>query len=302
MIKAPLPETVNAGLAGTASDGMDILLLEHGSVRASILNATRLVNEMRANHALGILESLALGYAYMGALLCTNQLKGTDRLMLSMDCTGPLAGFAVESNAEGQVKGYLKVDHIPLEQPVESFDLSPFIGGGTLTVTKTLSNTNRPFSGTIELAHGSIARDLTRYFQLSEQINTAIALSVWFDTAGVIRGAGGLFLQALPGADEQILEDLDDWITEIPSIGKLLAEGQTPTGIMHSQFHAFRPEMIGSRAAEFHCPCDSQRFLAYLRSLPDSERVALQSHDPDKVVVHCHNCGTEYIYRHESLA
>ena len=301
MIKEPLSDKVLQGLASVSADGMDILMLEHGSVRATILNATRLVNETRANHSLGILETLALGYAYMGALLCTNQMKGTDRMSLSMECSGPMAGFAVESNAEGQVKGYLKVDHIPLDAPLESFDLSPFIQTGTLTVTKTLSNTNKPFSGTVELTHGSIARDLTRYFQLSEQIQTAIALSVWFDPEGIVRGAGGLFLQALPGADSQILEDLDDWITEIPSIGKLLADGQTPTGIMHSQFHAFRPEMVGSRAAEFHCPCDAQRFGAYLRSLPDSERIALAAHDPDKVVVKCHNCGTEYIYRHDEL-
>lgn len=301
MIKEPLSEAVLDGLSGIAADGMDILLLEHGSVRATILSATRLVNEMRANHRLGILESLALGYAYMGGLLCTSQMKGTDRMTLAMDCDGPMAGFAVESNAEGQVRGYLKVDTIPLEQPLESFDLAPFIGGGSLTVTKILSNTTQPFIGTIELEHGSIARDLTRYFQLSEQVATAIALSVWFDPNGVIRGSGGLFLQALPGADEQILEDLDDWITEIPSIGKLLAGGKTPTGIMHEHFRAFHPETVGSRAAEFFCPCESRRFLSYLRSLPETERAALRAHDPEKVVIHCHNCGTEYFFPHEEL-
>jgi molecular chaperone Hsp33 len=228
-------------------------------------------------------------------------MKGTDRMSLALDCDGPLAGFAVESNAEGQVRGYLKVDRIPLEQPVESFDLSPYIGAGSLTVTKTLSSSTQPFSGTVELEHGSIARDLTRYFQLSEQIQTAIALSVWFDPRGMVRGAGGLFLQALPGADEQILEDLDDWITEIPSIGKLLAEGQTPTGIMREQFRAFHPELVGSRGAEFYCACEAARFRSYLRSLPLAERLALREHDPEKVVIHCHNCGTEYIFGHGDI-
>ncbi len=301
MTKEPLSPQVLAGLATVAADGMDVFLLEHGAVRASILNASRLVNEMRFNHNLGILETLALAYAYMGALLCTNQLKGTDRLTMTMDCTGPLAGFSVESNASGQVRGYLKVDHIPLDKPLESFDLAPFIQGGSLTVTRTLSDTNKPFSGTIELTHGSIAQDLTRYFQLSEQIQTAIALSVWFDADGLARGAGGLFLQAMPGADEQILEDLDDWISEIPSIGKLLAEGQTPTGLIQQHFRAFHPELVGSRPAEFHCPCERRRYLAYLRALPASEWAALRQHDPDKVVIHCHNCGTEYLYGHDEL-
>jgi molecular chaperone Hsp33 len=41
-----------------------------------------MINEMRANHELGILETLVLGRAYLGAALMTGDLKGMDRLSI----------------------------------------------------------------------------------------------------------------------------------------------------------------------------------------------------------------------------
>lgn len=301
MEKINLDSLTAAHLDTIARDGMDIFLLEDAQVRACVLNGTRLVNELRANHHLGILESLALGHASIGAILCTNQLKGEDRFVLSMECEGPLKGFAVECSAEGQVRGYLKVDEIPVSAPVETFDLSPFIGKGHLAVTKILQNAKEPFTGTVELQHGSIAQDLVHYFHSSEQIQTAIALSIFFDSQGMIRGAGGIFLQALPNADPQVLEDLEDWLKEIPSIGKTLSEGCTPSQLMHQQFRAFRPEMVGSRDAEFFCPCNRERFLRYLLTMNEADRQALRIHNPDSVTVTCHNCATSYQYGHDEI-
>lgn len=302
MEKRPLSAELEGHLGSIASDGMDIFLLEDAQVRACALNGTRLVNEMRANHGLGILESLALGYAAMGAELCTNQMKGADRFSIAMECDGPLGGFTVECSAEGQVRGYLKTDALDIAAPVESFDLSPYIGDGSLTVTKLLEGGEEPFSGTVPLVHRSIARDLTHYFLASEQIRTAIALSVFYDPAGLIRGAGGIFLQALPGADDQLLEDLEDWLREIPSVGKTLAEGVPASQLMHQRFQAFRPELVGSRGAEFFCPCRRERFLAYLKSMGEADRAALRDHNPDHVTVTCHHCATSYRFGHGEIA
>ncbi|MBT3273241.1 MAG: Hsp33 family molecular chaperone HslO, partial [Spirochaetales bacterium] len=57
-------------------DRMLHFILFDGTVRGALLHGTRLVNEMRANHELGILETLVLGHAYMGALLLSSNLKG----------------------------------------------------------------------------------------------------------------------------------------------------------------------------------------------------------------------------------
>lgn len=93
-----------------------------------IINGTIMINEMRANHRLGILETLVLGHAYIACGLMSAQLKGADRITLQVDCTGPVKGFIVESSAFNEVRGYLKNVPVPVDKPLEDFDLSPFFG------------------------------------------------------------------------------------------------------------------------------------------------------------------------------
>ena len=59
MIKAVLGgESLKERLLESAKDRIYNFLLAGGAVRGAILHGTRMVNEMRANHELGILETL----------------------------------------------------------------------------------------------------------------------------------------------------------------------------------------------------------------------------------------------------
>ncbi|MGD9212873.1 MAG: Hsp33 family molecular chaperone HslO, partial [Desulfobacteraceae bacterium] len=193
--KTPYGQTLKEQLTASLMDQMYTFLLADGTIRGTLLHATRMVNEMRANHELGILETLVLGHAYMAAGLMTTGLKGNDRISLQVQCTGPIKGLIVESNAFGEVRGYLKQIPIPINKPLEDFNLAPFYDSGSLAVTKYLEDAKQPFSGQVKLVHGSLAKDLTHYYLQSEQISTAFNLSIMFDRNGVVTGAGGLFLQ-----------------------------------------------------------------------------------------------------------
>ena len=118
-------------LVANARDKMQLFLLAGGTVRGALLEGTKLVNEMRTNHSLGVLETLMLGHAYLGTLLLRSKLKGQDRIALRIKCDGPAKGLSVEANAFGEVRGYLDTDVIPVDAPLESFDLSPFFGSGS---------------------------------------------------------------------------------------------------------------------------------------------------------------------------
>jgi molecular chaperone Hsp33 len=127
-------------------------------------------------------------------------LKGDDRVAMQINCSGPVKGLSVEANAFGEVRGYLKRVPIPVEAPVQDFDLSGFFGAGILSVTRYLQSAKQPFTGQVELRHGNIAQDLAYYFLTSEQVPTAFNLSIRFDREGEVIGAGGLCLQAMTGA------------------------------------------------------------------------------------------------------
>jgi molecular chaperone Hsp33 len=105
--RTPEGESLRSRLEQSVKDRLYHFLLDYGAVRGALLHAGRLVGEMRANHELGPLETLVLGHAYIGAALMSVNLKGDDRLKLQVHCSGPARGLSVESNAFGEVRGYL---------------------------------------------------------------------------------------------------------------------------------------------------------------------------------------------------
>lgn len=294
---APIEDqSIISHLNEIAADGMDIFLVSDANYRGAVLHGTRMVNQMRANHQLGILETLMLGHAYIAAGLMTSMVKGNDRIVLAVDCDGPVRGIIAESNARGGIRGYLRQHPIPLDGPVESFDLAPYIGNGTLSVTRHLEMARNPFTGHARLEYGNLARDLANYFVYSEQTPTALSLSIQFDREGRVSGAGGLFLQAMPDSDRLAGAELEARVRDLPSIGSLFAEGETPAHVIQKYFKEFEPEIIGARSTEFSCHCDRRVYGEYVGSLPADELQDIRANGPFPLKITCHNCNSTYSY------
>ncbi|HUX12359.1 MAG TPA: Hsp33 family molecular chaperone HslO [Spirochaetia bacterium] len=307
-------------LDNVMNDGVDIFLLSRGRFRAAILHGTRMVNQMRMNHELGVLETLILGHAYMGSALMATSLKGIDRIGIHLQCDGPVGGVHVESTAHGQVRGYLNNSRTRIDKPVDSFNTAPFIGEGTLTVMRYIENNSRPFSGRIELESGNIAQDLTRYYAISEQTPTSISLSIQFDPEGLVIGAGGLLVQALPestvvadtdndaGSPTETLRSYESTVIEmeqtvrgIPSLGTLFSEGRATTQIIRENFARFDPDVIGTRPLEFACNCSGDRFRRFLGALPNDELADIKANGPFPLHITCHNCNSVYAFSQKEL-
>lgn len=277
-----------------ASDGIDIFLLARGNLRGAVIHGTHMLNAMRRNHQLGIMESLILGHGYLATALVGSQLKEHGRVILSIDCSGPVQGMNVEATARGEVRGYLKNSTILIEEELESFDTGPFIGVGILSLTRHLERQKQPFTGQVLVEYGSIARDLANYYVQSEQTPTAFNLSVQFDAAGRISGAGGLFVQAIPGAHDEEKERAQELVEELPSLGRLFADRHTGADVVHRQFAALEPEIVGTREASFFCACSKERFARFIAGMSDQELDDLEANGPFPVTTVCHNCNSTY--------
>jgi molecular chaperone Hsp33 len=300
--KQPYGKTIKEQHQASARDRVHRFFLADGQVRGAVLHGTRMVNEMRANHALGILETLVLGHAYLGAGLLSANLKGSDRIAFRVECSGPIKGLEVEANAFGEVRGHLKQVPIPIEKPPDSFNLSPFFGAGFIRVTRFLEDAKQPFTGQVELHYGSIARDLAWYYLTSEQIPTAFNLSVKFDTDGNVTGAGGLFLQAMPDADEAILADLENLVAGLPSIGERFAAAVSAPELVREAFSGHRPEFLGDYRVEFMCHCNRDKIENMLMMLPVEDLKDLRDNGPFPLEIKCHHCNTSYPFEKEVLA
>ena len=288
-------------LASLPPDGILRFTLLGGAIRGAVVAGTSMVAGLRANHRLGIMETLALGQAYLAASLASVTLKDGGRLVLREDCSGVLKGFSVESTWDGRVRGFLFNDSVVLDRPPESFDLAPFIGSGTLSVTR-FSPDGEPFTGHIALVHSRIAEDVTEYFLKSEQTRTAFSVSVRFDPAGRVAGAGGLFLQALPGASDTDVEDAEYRLSELPSLGTYLSAGKSASDFLSEWFAAFEPDVVGAGPVSFSCGCERERFARYLSSLPQGELEAIIRDGDDPTEIVCHYCSSAYHFSREELS
>lgn len=281
-------------------DGILRFTLLNGTLRGALLRGTTMIRAMREAHSLGILETVALGQAYLCAGLASVTAKEGDRIAFKVDCSGPLRGFSVDVTWDGRVRGYLFTDSVVLDRPLESFDLSPFIGKGVMSVTRYSPNRDS-FQGHVELVHGGIAEDFTEYYLRSEQTRTAFSAGVKFDASGVVSGAGGLFLQALPGARDLDLEDAEARMAELPSLSDWYALGRTSGDFLSEWFGAFEPNVVGAGPVSFSCDCSRDRYGTFIAALPASDLEDLVREGPHPIEVVCHNCAQRYYFSLEEL-
>ena len=292
--KKPYGNNLREQLEASSRDRLYSFFLDFGGIRGALVHATRMVNEMRANHELGTMETLLLGHAYIAASLMTVNLKGADRVNIRVDCSGPVKGLSVEANAFGEVRGYLIENPIPLDQPPETFELRELLDRGILSVTRFLERAKQPFTGQVQLHHGTLAEDLAHYYLTSEQTPSAFTFSVQFDPGGEVTGAGGLFLQVMPGTEESKVAVLEQILRQMPSLGRLFAEQLPAEQLLQEQFADLSPILLGQRRIAFMCHCSKARFRRFMAALPPEELAEILESGPFPVVTTCFNCNSEY--------
>lgn len=288
-------------LKASAQDRLYRFMLADGMIRGAVVKTTRMVNEMRANHGLGGLETLVLGQAYIAAALLTANLKARDRISMAIQCSGPLKGLDVEANVFGEVRGYLKDPGFSTHMDKAATSLSSLFGAGFLTVTKYLEEAKHPYSGQVVLEYGTIAEDLANYFLKSEQTPTAFNLSVHFNEKDEVSGAGGLYLQAMPGADDDTVAKTQTMLRNIESLGCAFADNQEPEALVNLYFQRLNPVFLENHRVEFFCRCSEKIMKGHLAALPEKDIADILDNGPFPVELRCHNCNTVYRFTRQDI-
>ena len=282
-------------------DYLTSFLLENKTLRAVLCNGSLMINEMRANHQLQIAETLILGHNYIAASLLSANLKNEDILRIKVSCSGPLGGLNVETDFNHNVRGYLYNNPIRVIEP-GSMSMSDFFGTGVLSFTRTNRLTNRPFTGQTTIQYGKTASDLAYYFTVSEQLATSFNLDVSFSDSGNVKGAGGLLIQALPGAEELVIEKAEKIVSQLPSIGKWFSMGKGAEEFIHTYFSQMQPEILSREKTAFFCNCSKEQIRVHITALSEDDKKDIIGKNEFPIRTLCHNCGTSYIYsREESM-
>lgn len=293
-------------------DEMIVFVMADGRIRGALFNGTRFVNQMRAQHNLGILETMVLGQGCLCGALLIPMMKGREKVAWKYEVDGPAKGFSVEADSAGSVRGFLLTDHIPVEKPLDNWDLSPFLGEGTMTFSSKQQGDKTPFTSTVDIHNKNIALDLAYYFAQSEQVQTAFNTNIQMDKQGRVVGAGGLFLQVMPETggtkkvgsqvgssadwkdDEELLSKVEMDFKTAPMLGKWFRDGHKTDELILSLFKEFKPVVPVHRSIKFECPCSEETYINYIRTLPQDELSDIKKNGPDPLEVTCRNCGSVY--------
>ncbi len=313
MIKAEIKDLeLLEHLKALPKDEMAVFVMAEGRLRGAFFHGTRFVNQARAQHNLGILETMIFGQAALCGALMLPLMKGKEHSTLRYDGNGPAQGFSVETDSKGTVRGYLFNEHIPVEKPLENWDLKPFLGTGTLSVSTIHEGDKNPYTSSVSVDSGNIALDLASYYNQSEQISSAFNTGIQLDKKGRVVGAGGLFLQVMPetggkrgtgaaksssadkDSDQDLISRAEMAFRTAPSIGQWFSEKGTIEDFVYGLFREFKPTIAVRRNVTFDCPCTEENYLNYIKHLPADQLADIKKNGPDPLEVVCRNCGSVY--------
>lgn len=272
-----------------------------GQVRAYAVAATATIAEAQRRHDTWNTSSAALGRGMVGGLLLGATLKGDDKLTVKIHGNGPAGAIVVDSNGKGDVKGYIKEPHLSLPLNEQGkIDVRGAVGTeGMFTVIKDMG-LREPFSGQTPLVSGELGEDFTYYLAISEQIPSAVGLSVLVDTDDSIKTAGGFMLQIMPGAEEAVIDEIEKSLAGTPRVSSLLDEGKTPEDILRGLLPNTELTILETMPVQFKCDCSKEKFASAIIALGVEEIQGMIDEDHGVEAV-CQFCGNKYHYSEADL-
>lgn len=292
-----------------------IAMDKSGSFRVYLAITTEMAEEARKIHGATPLAAAGLGRVLTGAGLMGLLLKGKgDKLTVQFKGDGPAKQILATANADGRVKGYIAnpdVD-LPLKENGK-LDVGGSLGIGELTVIKDLGLKD-PYVSSIALVSGEIADDLTAYYYISEQQNSAFALGVKIDTDYSVRCAGGMVIQMLPNYEEAAVDALEDMIGKMPPLTSLIEEvmsrsaGKTIQGmteellalIFKDMPENYKADKLEEKSIEWECDCSRERMKKALVTIGKKDLTEIIEEDGQAELT-CQFCTKKYFFTKEEL-
>jgi molecular chaperone Hsp33 len=270
-----------------------------GKVRAFAVRATGIVDELSKRHGATPTATAALGRTVAAGLMIGAMLKGEEKLTIQIKGGGPIGQIVVDSNAHGEVRGY--VDNPEVDLPLNELgklDVSGAVGTeGFLNIIKDLG-LKEPYRGSTPLISGELAEDFTYYFAKSEQTPSAVALGVLVGVDYSVTAAGGFVIQLLPGLSDDEISLIELQLSRVGPITSMLEQGMELEEILHRLLPEV--QVLGESEVVFRCKCSRERVGQTLISLGRSEIEQLLAEDGQAEVV-CHFCNETYRFEGDEL-
>lgn len=273
-----------------------------GFIKMAVISARESAERAREIHSLAPTACAALGRTLCGASLLGDAMKEENAsLTIRINGGGPIGTVVAVSDSSGNVRGYVDNPAVDLPlRPDGKLNVGAAVGtDGMLTVSRDIG-LREPYVGSAELVSGEIAEDLTRYLLLSEQVPSACALGVLVDTDCTVKAAGGFLVQLMPGAPEEMIDQLEENIFLMDQLTVILAEDGVEA-LFDQVLKGFEHHIVGEHEISYRCYCSRERVEEALRCI-DSAELADMIRESRNIEVACQFCDAVYVFTPEDLS
>jgi len=283
------------------SDYLVKALAYDGQVRAYAVRTTETVREAQRRHQTWPTASAALGRAMTAGVMMGAMLKGDSKLTIKIEGGGPLGAILVDSNANGEVRGYVTNPHVHFELNQHGkLDVARAVGtSGMLTVVKDLGLRDF-FTGQVPLVSGELGEDFTYYFASSEQVPSSVGVGVLVNPDYTILAAGGFILQLMPDVKDATIDEIEQRLKTIPPVSKMVEKGLTPEEILEELLGKGNVKVLETLSVAFVCRCSRERIADALISLGPKEIQDIIDEE-GHAEASCHFCNETYYFTREDL-
>ncbi len=278
-------------------------IAREAGVRVTCALSTAVVADAATRHHLSPAATCAVGKALTSGLLLATLTKGPERVTVQLVGDGPIGSITVDANDAGHVRGYAQRPNATGAWSTHDGRISTAdtLGRqGVVNVTRDLGLKDL-YQGQVALVTGEVDEDVEAYLRVSEQVPSALGCEVLLDADGQVAVAGGILVQALPGADPNCVREVQHAL-RTGRLHELLAAGEREAARIAAGVYTEEAlEVMGDkREISFKCRCSDERIgemLMLLGTVDLDELIA--ENKPAEIT--CNFCNAIYTVERAEL-
>ena len=261
-------------------------------VRVSAVRCTEVVREVIKRQNANPLAAIALGRTVSGTMLLASQLREGHLISVDIDGDGGLGQIFAEASFKGSCRAYIQNPQYAPESEINA--IGQAVGKGQLSVSHSASEGKTPFRGTVELVSGEIGDDIAHYLRQSQQTPSLVAVTCDLDQEGELREAGGIMIEMMPGATDEIIDAVESAANLVGPLSGHLRDGVDLADICKMYLKDIPFEEVPHPCkVKFSCRCSRERVIRSIVLL-GAEEIAKLKIETEQIEGRCDFCGAVY--------